>query len=93
MLKYYTLSQLMRAWDSPESGVLPQDHKARMAAMLPSDDSADLIQNNAAHRQSYLRTHSTTSAVDYKYFDVGIGQVINRDARPSLSVVGFVVPD
>lgn len=64
--------------DSPEFGVLPQDHKARMAAMIPPEYSADHNDADAvAQHHSYLRTHSTTSAVDYKYFDVGIGQVIN----------------
>ncbi|XP_062371806.1 phospholipase DDHD2-like [Sardina pilchardus] len=52
-----------------------KDHKARMAAMLPPEDLADHNEASAAHRQSFLRTYSTTSAVDYKYFDVGIGQV------------------
>lgn len=49
-----------------------------MAAMIPPEYSADHNDADAvARHHSYLRTHSTTSAVDYKYFDVGIGQVIN----------------
>ncbi|XP_028851871.1 phospholipase DDHD2-like isoform X2 [Denticeps clupeoides] len=53
-----------------------KDCKAGMATFLtPIDSSGFMNQATVNHRQSFLRAQSTTSAVDYEYFDVGIGQV------------------
>ncbi|XP_068594446.1 phospholipase DDHD2 [Brachionichthys hirsutus] len=61
---------------------LPEHYKTGAACLasglqVPSQATSDQDSNQSSttHQSQFNRTHSVTSAVDYEYFNVGIGQV------------------